>query len=103
MSEHLIHSRKHPRNIILEPMFTEKSSNMLSNQNSYCFKVARDANKIEIRQAIESIFSVHVSEVNTMNFKGKSKRMGRYTGQRPSWKKAIVTVKAGDAIPGFEL
>lgn len=103
MSDHLLHSRKHPRNIIIEPMFTEKTGSLLSSQNSYCFKVARDANKNEIKHAIESIFSVDVGSVNTMNFKGKNKRMGRYTGKRPSWKKAIVTLKKGDTIPGFDL
>lgn len=101
--DNIIYNRKHPRDIIIEPLFTEKAGGMLEKQNAYCFKVAVNANKIEIKHAIEAIFSVDVEEVNTMRFKGKVKRMGRYSGKRASWKKAVVTVKKGDTIPGFEL
>jgi large subunit ribosomal protein L23 len=87
---------KHPREIIISPVMTEKSSNQLSNNNSYTFKVSTQANKIEIKKAIERIFSVVVSDVNT-------KRMGRFSGKRPDWKKAIVTLKKGYSIPDFEV
>jgi len=94
---------KHPREIIISPVMTEKSSNQLSNNNSYTFKVSTQANKIEIKKAIERIFSVVVSDVNTMQMRGKIKRMGRFSGKRPDWKKAIVTLKKGYSIPDFEV
>ena len=99
----IIKNRRHPRDIIIAPMFTEKSSNLLAKQNSYCFKVDINANKVEIKHAIESIFSVEVKDVNTLRFKGKPKRMGRYTGTKAAWKKAIVTLENSNIIPGFEL
>jgi len=98
----IIHNSRHPRDIIISPLFTEKSSYLLEKQNSYCFKVDINANKIEIRHAIESIFSVDVEDVNTIRFKGKTKRMGRHSGKKPSWKKAIVTLKPGDKIEVYE-
>ena len=66
------------------------------------FEVSRDANKIEIRSAIQSLFKVTVTDVRTLIVRGKEKRMGRFSGQRPSWKKAFVTLKAGDSIEFFE-
>lgn len=93
---------KHSREIIISPILTEKTSNQISHNNSYTFKVSKQANKIEIKKAIEMIFSVVVSEVNTMQMRGKIKRMGRFSGKRPDWKKAIVTLKKGYTIPDFE-
>ena len=66
------------------------------------FEVARDANKIEIRRAVEKLFKVSVTDVRTLVVRGKVKRVGRFTGQRPSWKKAFVTLKPGDNIEFFE-
>ncbi len=99
----IIFARKHPRDIIISPMFTEKTSSLLEKQNSYCFKVDIKANKIEIKHAIESIFSVDVKDVNTIRFKGKVKRMGRYSGRRAAWKKAIVTLPGNQNLSGFEV
>ncbi len=75
--------------VIQRPLITERSMSAVD-QKKYAFKVDRNANKIEIRQAVEEIFGVTVMSVNTMNVKGKEKRMGVHTGFRPSWKKAIV-------------
>ncbi len=80
---------KSPYDIILKPVITENSMDMLSDKK-YTFKVATDANKIEIKKAIEEIFGVKVSKVTTMNMDGKLKRMGRYEGRRAAYKKAVV-------------
>ncbi len=98
-----LRARSNQREIIIAPMLTEKSNNLMSKQNSYTFRVSVRANKIEIKSAIEKIFSVDVTDVNTMNFRGKMKRMGRYTGKRADWKKAIVTLKSGQTLPDFEV
>jgi large subunit ribosomal protein L23 len=71
-------------------------------ENGYLFEVARDANKIEIKQAIEAIFPVKVQSVRTQRVHGKPKRMGRYAGHRPDWKKAVVTLQKGQTIELFE-
>ena len=83
--------------IIIAPVITEKSAAQ-AEQNVYSFKVATSANKIEIKNAIEAAFGVTVVKVNTLNTKAKSKRVGRYTGQTKTYKKAIVTLKDGDKI-----
>ncbi len=93
----------HPRNILIAPLITEKSGQQMEAQNSYTFKVSINANKIEIKHAVERIFSVKVTDVNTIRMFGKPKRMGRYTGRRPDWKKAIVTLRDGDKIADFEV
>jgi large subunit ribosomal protein L23 len=92
-----------PRDVILEPVVSEKSYNLLD-EGAYTFKVHPDANKIEIRQAIESIFDVRVLKVTTLNRKGKRKRNRRtFTyGTRPDSKRAIVTLVEGDRIDLFE-
>lgn len=92
----------HPRNIVISPIITEKSSQQVQNTNTYTFKVSINANKIEIKHAIEKIFSVKVLDVNTIRMLGKPKRLGRYSGKRPDWKKAIVTLREGDKIADFE-
>ena len=66
------------------------------------FEVARDANKVEIRQAVQTLFKVSVTDVRTLVVRGKEKRVGRFSGRRPSWKKAFVTLKPGDNIEFFE-
>ena len=87
--------------IILKPIITEKSMEMLT-QGKYTFKVAKDANKIEIAKAVEELFNVKVAKVNTISVKGKQKRMGRSVGYRPDWKKAIVTLEGDKTIEFFE-
>ena len=89
------------REIIIKPVVTEKSVDLMQ-ENKYCFRVAKDANKIEIKNAIEEIFKVSVVSVNTVNVHGKMKRMGRTQGKTASWKKAIVTLREGDSIEVFE-
>lgn len=82
---------KAPQDIILKPVITEKSMDGLQ-MGKYTFKVARDANKIEIKDAVEKLFGVKVAKVNTMNCTGRTKRVGRYVGKTSDWKKAIVTL-----------
>ena len=91
------------REIIIAPLITEKSSSLRVKNNSYVFKVSKNANKIEIKKAIEKIFSVGVDRVNTINNIGKNKTVGKYKGKTSSWKKAIVTLKQGYSIPEFEV
>lgn len=80
---------KNSYDIILKPVITENSMDMLA-EKKYTFKVATDANKIEIKKAVEEIFDVKVSKVTTINMDGKMKRMGRYEGRRAAYKKAVV-------------
>ena len=91
----------HPR-IVIAPVITEKRRPGEGN-NTYTFKVSINANKIEIKKAIEHIFSVKVLNVNTIRMIGKPKRLGKYSGKRPDWKKAIVTLRSGDKIADFEV
>ena len=81
------------QDIIIAPIITEKSMAGIADKK-YTFKVAKDANKIEIAEAVAKLFKVDVAKVNTINVRGKMKRMGRYSGYTASWKKAIVTLKA---------
>jgi large subunit ribosomal protein L23 len=78
-----------PRDLIKRPIITERSTELME-QRKYVFEVDRRANKVEIRQAIEKLFGVKVESVNTMNVPAKRKRVGRYEGYTPAWKKAIV-------------
>ncbi len=85
--------------IIKRPIITEKSMQVLTDREGneirrYTFEVPKTVNKLEIKYAVEEVFGVKVAKVNTMNYAGKLKRMGRYEGRRPSWKKAIVTLTA---------
>ena len=86
--------------IILKPVITEASMENMQ-QKKYTFKVAKDANKIEIANAVEEIFKVKVAKVNTISVRGKARRMGRYEGYTPSWKKAVVTLKADSKTLDF--
>ena len=83
---------KAAQDIIIAPVITEKSMSGIADKK-YTFKVAKDANKIEIADAVAKLFKVQVAKVNTVNVRGKEKRMGRYSGYTASWKKAIVTLK----------
>ncbi|MBI4838611.1 MAG: 50S ribosomal protein L23 [Nitrospirae bacterium] len=89
-------------NILEAPMLTEKGTALKEADNKVMFKVAKDANKIEIKKAVEEIFKVKVDSVATMNCKGKKKRLGRFEGRRPDWKKAIVTLKKGEKLDFIE-
>ena len=80
------------QDIIIRPVITEKSMAGLA-QKKYTFEVAKDANKVEIAKAVEELFKVKVTKVNTMNVRGQMRRQGRYEGYTPSWKKAVVTLK----------
>ena len=89
------------REIIIKPIITEKAT-MLREGNKYVFRVDKKANKIQIRQAIESIFEVHVESVHTVSMPSKPKRQGLFVGRRAAWKKAYVTVRAGESIEVIE-
>jgi large subunit ribosomal protein L23 len=90
---------KDPRVVIQEMLLTEKGTGMTEKQNKYLFRVAPEANKIEIKNAVQKIFNVRVTGVNTMNRPGKSKRLRTMNyGKTSSWKRAVVTLKEGDKI-----
>jgi large subunit ribosomal protein L23 len=86
------------RSIIIRPIMTEKSLAQKEAFNTVTFQVRPDANKIEIRSAVETVFNVKVASVRTVALEGKLKRMGRYQGRRPDWKKAIVQLRPGHKI-----
>jgi large subunit ribosomal protein L23 len=88
--------------IIIKPLITEKTSIQKELNNQLTFEVERRANRIEIKQAIESIFNVRVAAVKTMQVTGKTKQRGRITGKRRDWKKAIVKLMPGERIDFFE-
>ena len=88
--------------IIRFPVITEKTTNQKAATNSVSFDVHVKASKLQIKKAVEKIFSVTVLQVRTMNVPGKTKRLGRFVGNRADWKKAIVTLKPGDKIEYFE-
>jgi large subunit ribosomal protein L23 len=105
-----------PHEILIRPIVTEETSRLQFNPGRIrkrhedkdipvrprvAFVVNRDATKIEIRRAVETMFDVRVTAVNTMNMLGKERRVGRHVGRRPSWKKAIVTLAAGEMIDVF--
>lgn len=91
-----------PYQIIERPLLTEKAMD-LSAAGKYTFRVNKDANKIEIADAVQRIFNVHVMKVNTISVKGKKKRVGRFPeGKTKDWKKAIVTLADGQSITLFE-
>ena len=85
------------QDIIVRPIITERSMAGLENKK-YTFEVDRDSNKIEIARAVEELFNVKGLKVNTMNVKGRAKRVGAHAGYKSDWKKAIVTLKDGDKI-----
>ncbi|HSG80475.1 MAG TPA: 50S ribosomal protein L23 [Acidimicrobiia bacterium] len=92
---------KNPRDVILAPVVSEKSYDLIEDTNTYTFLVDPRSNKTEIRQAVEAIFDVTVTRVNTQNRKGKVKRTGWKLGKRPDRKRALVTLTEGDEIDIF--
>jgi large subunit ribosomal protein L23 len=93
---------KNKHDILIGPMLTEKGTLMKDLDNKILFRVAMDANKIDIKRAVEENFKVKVERVATIVCKGKKKRMGRFEGKRPDWKKAIVTLKEGEKLDFIE-
>ena len=92
-----------PREIIRRPIIlTEKSNRLRENDNQVIFEVHQDANKIQIKDALKVLFNVTATDVNTLIMRGKDKRMGRGYSKLRNWKKAIVTLKAGDQIQFFD-
>ena len=87
-----------PRNVLLKPLMTEKSMQRKEDLNAITFQVSVDSNKVEIRQAVEKVFNVKVATVRTASHEGKWKRMGKFEGRRPGWKKAVVTLAPGHKI-----
>lgn len=87
--------------VLKTPVITEKSTHIKENFRTLAFKVARDANKQEIKAAVEKLFKVKVESVRTAAFHGKLRRQGRYSGRRPDWKKAYVTLKKGEKMIEF--
>lgn len=88
--------------ILKRPLVTEKSTVEKDARNKLYFEVDRDANKIEIKEAVQKIFKVDVLDVSTISMKGKKKRVGRHFTQLPDWKKAVVTIKPGQRVEFFE-
>lgn len=91
-----------PREVIVRPVVTERTTQDAEDRNTYAFVVAREANKIEIRHAVEQLFDVKVTDVRTMNVRGKVRRVGRNVGRRPGYKKAIVKLAEGQRIDVYE-
>jgi len=90
--------RKSEFTIVREPLLSEKGSDLGEKHNQYFFKVALDANKIEIKRSVERLYKVKVSDVRTMRMHGKRKQLRRKIGYTPDWKKAVVTLKEGHSI-----
>ena len=88
--------------ILLRPLLTEKITGLRENANRVAFAVRPDANRIEIKQAVELALKVKVKSVNVMNVLGKKKRQGRFVGRRASWKKAIITLHEGEKVELYE-
>ena len=93
---------KDPRSVVRRALITEKGTLLRERQNQYHFEVQRDANKVDIKRAVEAIFSVKVASVRTQQARGKVRRQGRFLGRRRDWKKAIVTLKHDQKIELFE-
>ncbi len=93
---------KNQYDVLLGPLLTEKGTLLKEKDNKVLFKVARNANKIEIKKVVEEVFKVKVDRVTTINCKGKKKRLGRFEGKRPDWKKAMVTLKKGEKLDFIE-
>ncbi|HZT09321.1 MAG TPA: 50S ribosomal protein L23 [Chloroflexota bacterium] len=87
--------------VLRRPVITEKST-MLGGNSQYVFEVARDANKIEIKRAVEEVFKVRVRAVNVLHMRGKMRRMGRTQGMTSPWKKAVVSLESGQRIEFFQ-
>ena len=87
--------------VIRRPLVTEKGVTKKDEERTLCFEVAPEANKTQVKSAVEKLFKVKVEEVRTATFEGKLRRRGRFTGYRPDWKKAYVRLKKGEKVPDF--
>ena len=87
--------------VIRRPVVTEKGVAKKDDERTLCFEVASEANKTQVKAAVEKLFKVKVAEVRTANFEGKMRRRGRFMGYRPDWKKAYVRLKEGQKVPDF--
>ena len=87
--------------IIKRPLVTEKGVDKKDKERTLCFEVSADANKTQVKAAVEKLFKVKVDEVRTATFEGKMRRRGRFSGYRSDWKKAYVKLKAGEKVPDF--
>jgi large subunit ribosomal protein L23 len=87
--------------VLRRPLVTEKGVAKKDNERTLCFEVAAEANKTQVKAAVEKLFKVKVSEVRTATVEGKLRRRGRFTGYRSDWKKAYVKLKAGEKVPEF--
>ncbi len=87
--------------VLLRPLVTEKGVEKKDNERTLAFQVAPEATKTDVKNAVEKLFKVKVSEVRTSNFEGKLRRRGRFAGYRSDWKKAYVKLKAGEKVPDF--
>jgi large subunit ribosomal protein L23 len=92
---------KGPQDVIQAPLISEKGTALAESTNQVLFKVRPDANKIEVKRAVETLFKVKVVQVRMARYLGKMRRIGRNIGRRPMWKKAYVTLKEGDKIDFF--
>jgi large subunit ribosomal protein L23 len=90
------------QDVVVRPLITEKAERNREANRSFAFEVHREATKIQVKQAVEKLFNVHVITVRTAVARGKNKRVGRSSGRRSNWKKAFVTLKDGDTIALFE-
>jgi large subunit ribosomal protein L23 len=88
--------------VITAPLITEKGTLVNAEGNQVVFRVRRDVRKDEIKRAVETLFKVHVLRVRTLNYLGKTRRVGRSVGRKPAWKKAYVTLAQGDRIDFFD-
>ena len=90
------------QDVVKRPLITEKAERNREASRQFAFEVHREATKIQVKQAVEKLFNVHVLAVRTAIARGKNKRVGRSIGQRPNWKKAFVTLREGETIALFE-
>lgn len=91
-----------PHDVLIEPLVTEKMTGLQESHNKVAFAVARDANKLEIKWAVEQALKVKVASVNVINLMGKRRRLNRFVGRTPAWKKAIITLKPGEKLEIFK-
>jgi large subunit ribosomal protein L23 len=91
-----------PRDVIIRPVVTEASAMLQEDRQTYTFIVAKESNKHEIRHAVQSLFNVKVADVRTANYPGKTRRVGRSTGRKSGYKKALVKLVEGDSIDVYE-
>ena len=90
------------QDVVKRPLITEKSERGREAAQQYAFEVHREATKIQVKNAVEKLFGVHVTAIRTAIARGKNKRVGKNFGRRPNWKKAVVTLKQGETISLFE-